>query len=39
MHDAPLIIRNIVARPVIAPISRPVRTAMGTIPSAPLELA
>lgn len=38
MHDAPLIIRNIVARAVIAPISRPVRTAMGTIPSAPLVL-
>src|SRR6476620_1398465 len=38
MHDAPLIIRNVVARAVVAPIGRPVRTAMGTIPAAPLVL-
>ena len=38
MHDAPPIIRHVVARAVVAPISRPVRTAMGTIPAAPLVL-
>ena len=38
MHDASLIIRNVVARAVVAPIGRPVRTAMGTIPAAPLVL-
>lgn len=38
MHDASLIIRNVVARAVVAPIGRPVRTAMGTIPAAPLLL-
>jgi mandelate racemase len=38
MHDTSLIIRNVVARAVVAPIGRPVRTAMGTIPAAPLVL-
>jgi mandelate racemase len=33
-----LTIRSVKARPVDAPIARPVRTAVGTIPSAPLVL-
>lgn len=33
-----LIIRDIGARAVVAPLKRPVRTAVGTIPSAPLVL-
>jgi mandelate racemase len=35
---AGLTIRNITARAVVAPLQRPVRTAVGTIPSAPLVL-
>jgi mandelate racemase len=31
-------IRSVTARPIIAPLARPVRTAVGTIPSAPLVL-
>ena len=38
MADTDLTIRDIQARAVIAPIKRPVRTAVGTIPSAPLVL-
>ncbi|KAF3996053.1 enolase C-terminal domain-like protein [Glaciimonas immobilis] len=38
MNTAPLTIRDITARAVIAPISRPIRTAVGTIPAAPLVL-
>jgi mandelate racemase len=38
MSDSSLVIRNVVARAVVAPISRPVRTAVGTIPAAPLVL-
>lgn len=38
MLDSLLIIREVVARPVMAPISRPVRTAVGVIPAAPLVL-
>jgi mandelate racemase len=33
-----LTIKGVTARPVIAPLARPVRTAMGTIPAAPLVL-
>ena len=33
-----LTIRDIRARAVVAPLKRPVRTAVGTIPSAPLVL-
>jgi mandelate racemase len=33
-----LTIRSVVARAVLAPLKRPVRTAVGTIPSAPLVL-
>ena len=33
-----LIIRDIKVRAVVAPLKRPVRTAVGTIPSAPLVL-
>ena len=33
-----LTIASVTARAVIAPISRPVRTAVGTIPAAPLAL-
>ena len=33
-----LTIRDIKARAVVAPLKRPVRTAVGTIPSAPLIL-
>lgn len=38
MSDASLIIKDIEARAVIAPLARPVTTAVGTIPSAPLVL-
>lgn len=38
MTDPSPIIRKLVARPVVAPISRPVRTASGDIPAAPLVL-
>jgi len=38
MNDSSLIIRDVAARAVVAPISRPVRTAVGVIPSAPLVL-
>lgn len=38
MLDSSLIIREVVARPVVAPIRRPVRTAAGVIPAAPLVL-
>ncbi len=38
MSDLKLTIRSIDARAVNAPLKRPVRTAMGTIPSAPLVL-
>jgi mandelate racemase len=38
MTPSPLKIREVKARPVDAPLKRPVRTAVGTIPSAPLVL-
>ena len=38
MTPSPLKIRSVKARPVDAPLERPVRTAVGTIPSAPLVL-
>jgi mandelate racemase len=38
MTIAPLRIKNVTARAVVSPISRPVRTAVGTIPAAPLVL-
>jgi mandelate racemase len=38
MTPSPLKIREVKARPVDAPLNRPVRTAVGTIPSAPLVL-
>jgi mandelate racemase len=38
MGDAILTIRDIRVRPVNAPLARPIRTAVGTIPSAPLLL-
>lgn len=38
MGDSALTIRSIAARTVNAPLARPIRTAMGTIPSAPLVL-
>src|SRR5262245_18113604 len=38
MRDATLTIRQITARPVNAPMKRPVRTAVGTISAAPLVL-
>jgi mandelate racemase len=38
MLSSPLIIRDVVARPVVAPIARPIRTAAGEIPAAPLVL-
>jgi len=38
MDDAVLTIRDIKVRAVNAPLSRPIRTAVGTIPSAPLLL-
>ena len=38
MSHAPLLIRHVAARAVVAPIARPVRTAVGVIPAAPLVL-
>ena len=38
MSDNGLTIRDIKARAVVAPLKRPIRTAVGTIPSAPLVL-
>jgi mandelate racemase len=38
MSDATLVIKNVEARAVVAPLTRPVKTAVGTIPSAPLVL-
>ena len=38
MTTHPLIIRDVTARAVVSPISRPVRTAVGTIPAGPLVL-
>lgn len=38
MSDLALTIQSVTARAVIAPMQRPVRTAVGTIPSAPLVL-
>lgn len=35
---SPLTIREVTARAVLAPLKRPIRTAVGTIPSAPLVL-
>jgi mandelate racemase len=37
-YDGGLTIRSVVARPVRAPFPRPIRTAMGEIPAAPLVL-
>jgi mandelate racemase len=34
----PLIIRDVVAHPVLVPLRRPIRTAVGVIPAAPLVL-
>lgn len=38
MSDTGLTIRDIKARAVVAPLKRPIRTAVGAIPSAPLVL-
>jgi mandelate racemase len=38
MLSSPIIIRDVVARPVVAPIARSIRTAVGEIPAAPLVL-
>ena len=38
MSDTTLVIKNVKARAVDAPLARPIETAMGTIPSAPLVL-
>lgn len=38
MSHSPLSIRHVAARAVVAPIARPVRTAVGVIPAAPLVL-
>lgn len=38
MIDSRLTIRDVRARPVLAPLRQPIRTAVGTIPSAPLVL-
>ena len=38
MSDTPLTIRAVTARRIIVPMERPMRTAMGEIPSAPLVL-
>src|SRR3954447_14652813 len=38
MEHSSLTIAGVTARPVIAPLKRPVRTALGTIPAAPLVL-
>jgi mandelate racemase len=37
-RDEPLTVAHVGARAVIVPLSRPIRTAVGTIPSAPLVL-
>lgn len=38
MTSKPLTIRSIQVRPIDVPLARPIRTAVGTIPSAPLVL-
>jgi len=38
MDPSPLTIRQVSARAVVAPLARPIRTAVGTIPAAPLVL-
>jgi mandelate racemase len=38
MPDSPLVIEDIRARAVVAPLANPLRTASGTIPAAPLVL-
>ena len=38
MDERPLTIRKVTARAVAAPLPRPIRTAVGTIPNAPLVL-
>ncbi len=38
MSSPPLTVRSLTARPVIVPLERPIRTAVGTIPAAPLVL-
>ena len=38
MAHPSLTVRSLTARPVIAPLERPIRTAVGTIPAAPLVL-
>ncbi len=38
MNALSLTVRSLTARPVIAPLERPIRTAVGTIPAAPLVL-
>jgi len=38
MAESKLTIRDVRARPVIAPLQQPIRTAVGTIPAAPLVL-
>lgn len=38
MTHSAMVIRSIVARAVVAPIDRPIRTAVGVIPAAPLVL-
>ena len=38
MSDAALVIKDVKAQAVDAPLARPITTAMGTIPSAPLVL-
>lgn len=38
MIHSPLTIRSVTARAVVVPLARPVRTAMGSIPEAPLVL-
>ena len=38
MSDANLIVREVKVRAVNAPLKRPLRNAMGVIPSAPLVL-
>ena len=38
MSTRDLVIREIRARPVIAPLPRPIRTASGDVPDAPLLL-
>ena len=38
MSERALTIRSLKARPVVAPLARPLRTASGTIPVSPLLL-